>query len=118
MSRVDKVERRARRAKGIRKKISGDSVRPRLTVTRSLNHIYAQIIDDSSMRTIVSASTNDKGFDASGSKMEQAKKVGVEIGKKAVSAKITIVAFDRNGFLYHGRVKALAEGMREAGLQF
>ncbi|MBL7998089.1 MAG: 50S ribosomal protein L18 [Candidatus Kapabacteria bacterium] len=117
MSRVNKNDRRIRRAKGIRYSIHGTADKPRLSIYRSLNHIYAQIIDDDAKCTLVSASSNDKELKgASSSKTEASKSVGALLAKRAAAANINQVAFDRNGFLYHGRVKALADGAREAGL--
>ena len=110
-----------RRKKRVRKKIRGTPERPRLCVYRSLKHIYAQIIDDVAGRTLVAASTLDKEIRdsiAGMKKTEQAKEVGKLIAKKALEKGIKKVVFDRNGFLYHGRVKALAEGAREGGLEF
>lgn len=112
---------RLKRKKRIRKGIFGNQDRPRLSVFRSANHIYAQIIDDSEGKTLVSASTLDKEFksgDQKGDKKEVAKAIGSMIGKRALDNGIKKVVFDRNGFLYHGRVKALSEGAREAGLNF
>ncbi len=115
----NKLDRRARRKRGIRKKIRGTPQRPRLSVYRSLKHIYAQIIDDTSGRTLVSASTLDKELPAAeGRKVDMSRAVGRLLAERAVAAGIRAVAFDRNGFLYHGRVQALAEGAREGGLQF
>jgi|SRR5690606_27682852 len=114
----NKVSRRARIKKGIRKRISGSSERPRLSVYRSNKGIYAQIIDDQAGVTLVSASSLAKDFSASGTKVEQSKVVGKLIAEKALAAGIKKVVFDRNGYLYHGRVKSLAEGAREAGLDF
>jgi large subunit ribosomal protein L18 len=103
----------------IRKKISGTAAKPRLSVYRSNCEIYAQLIDDDAGNTIVSASSRDKDIAAqSGNKTEKSKLVGLALGRKAKDAGIEIVVFDRGGFLYHGRVKALADGAREAGLQF
>ena len=114
-----KAVRRNRRRVGIRRKISGTPTRPRLAVYRSLNHIYAQVIDDINGRTIVSASTRDKGVSASTSgNSEAAAMVGKQIAEKAKAAGITNVAMDRSGFKYHGRIKALADAAREGGLQF
>ncbi len=111
--------RRARRAKGIRKNIHGSAARPRLTIFRSLKHIYAQIIDDDSRKTLVAASSNDKELAKTAmKKSDMSKAVGELLAKRALSAKVDTVSFDRNGFLYHGRVKALADGAREAGLKF
>lgn len=100
----------------IRKKISGTSERPRLCVFRSGRHIYAQIVDDAAGKTLLAASSLKLGDKLSGK--DQATKVGQEIAKAAVAKSITAVVFDRGGYLYHGRVKALAEGAREAGLKF
>ncbi|GIV53571.1 MAG: 50S ribosomal protein L18 [Candidatus Kapaibacterium sp.] len=113
-----KLDRRARRKRGIRKKIRGTPQRPRLSVYRSLKHIYAQIIDDTTGRTLVSASTLDKEVSAAGRKVDVSRAVGQLLAQRAVAAGISAVAFDRNGFLYHGRVRALADGARDAGLQF
>lgn len=111
----------ARRHRRVRGKVSGTAQRPRLCVTRTNAHIYAQIIDDVSGRTLVAASSNDrelKGSLASGSNVEAAKAVGEAIGRRALEAGISEVVFDRGGRLYHGRVKALADGARSAGLKF
>lgn len=113
-----KTSRRERIKKGIRKRLSGSAERPRLSVYRSNKGIYAQVIDDQAGVTLVSASSLTKDFSASGNKVEQSKAVGKLIGEKAVAAGISKVVFDRNGYLYHGRVKSLAEGAREAGLDF
>ena len=91
---------------------------PRLCVFRSNKNIYAQIIDDVNGKTLVSASTLEKDFEAGGSKKESAKKVGIAVAKKAVAANIKTVVFDRGGYQYHGRVKELADGAREGGLEF
>ncbi|MFC7524824.1 50S ribosomal protein L18 [Parapedobacter sp. GCM10030251] len=113
-----KVSRRDRIKRGIRKRLSGSSERPRLSVYRSNKGIYAQVIDDQAGVTLVSASSLAKDFSASGTKVEQSKAVGKLIAEKALAAGISKVVFDRNGYLYHGRVKSLAEGAREAGLDF
>ncbi|MGZ3766014.1 MAG: 50S ribosomal protein L18 [Mucilaginibacter sp.] len=113
-----KLSRRDRIKKGIRKRISGSSERPRLSVYRSNKGIYAQIIDDVTGKTIVSASSLSKDFAATGNKSEQSIAVGKAVAAKAVAAGIKDVVFDRNGYLYHGRVKSLAEGAREGGLNF
>jgi large subunit ribosomal protein L18 len=105
----------------VRKKISGTKDRPRLNVFRSLNHIYAQVIDDKAGNTIVSASTLDgtlKGKVKNGGNKEAAKRVGQLIAQRALEAGIREVVFDRGGYLYHGRVKELADGAREEGLKF
>lgn len=113
-----KLSRRERIKKGIRKRLAGSAERPRLSVYRSNKGIYAQVIDDQTGVTLVSASSLAKDFSATGTKVEQSKAVGKLIGEKAVAAGISKVVFDRNGYLYHGRVKSLAEGAREAGLDF
>lgn len=113
-----KLSRRERIKKGIRKRLSGSSERPRLSVYRSNKGIYAQIIDDTSGKTLVSASSLSKEFSAAGTKIEQSKAVGKLVAEKAAAAGISQVVFDRNGYLYHGRVKSLAEGAREGGLNF
>jgi len=113
-----KLSRRDRIKKGIRKRLSGSSERPRLSVYRSNKGIYAQIIDDVSGKTVVSASSLSKDFAASGTKSEQSIAVGKLVAQKAIAAGIVDVVFDRNGYLYHGRVKSLAEGAREGGLNF
>ncbi len=110
--------RRARRKQGIRKEILGVPDRPRLSVFRSLNHVYAQIIDDLSGKTIASASTRDKDFSEKGQKSAEAAAVGKLLAARAKDKGVSKVVFDRNGYMFHGRVKALAEGAREGGLQF
>jgi large subunit ribosomal protein L18 len=111
-------EARIRRHARIRERISGTAEIPRLNVFRSNANIYAQIIDDVSGKTLVSASSLEKGFDGGGTKKESAKKVGLAAAKKAVEAGIKKVVFDRGGYQYHGRVKELADGAREGGLEF
>jgi len=113
-----KLSRRERIKRGIRKRLSGSTERPRLSVYRSNKGIYAQIIDDIAGKTLVAASSLSKDFTGSGTKIEQSKIVGKMVAEKALAAGISKVVFDRNGYLYHGRVKSLAEGAREAGLQF
>ncbi len=114
-----KLSRRGRIKMGIRKRVSGSSVRPRLSVYRSNKGIYAQIIDDVSGKTLVSASSLSKDFNAEkGNKIDQSVAVGKLVAEKAVAAGIKDVVFDRNGYLYHGRVKSLADGAREGGLNF
>jgi len=110
-------ERRSRIKKGVRKKISGTTERPRLSIFRSNTGIYAQIIDDVNGVTIAAASVNDLGK-KSGLNMENSKNVGKKIAEKAIASGINSIVFDRNGYLYHGNVKALAEGAREGGLKF
>ena len=113
-----KSNRRARIKKRIRKNISGTSTRPRLSVFRSNKQIYAQVIDDVKGVTIISASSNVKDSTQKVNKTDQAKLIGKEIAENASKAGIKEVVFDRNGYLYHGRVKALAESARENGLKF
>jgi large subunit ribosomal protein L18 len=113
-----KQDRRDKIKARIRSVVNGTAERPRFTVFRSNAEIYGQLIDDVNSKTLVSFSSNDKGFKASGNKSEQAKEVGKQLAAKAVSAGITTVVFDRNGYLYHGRVKSMADGAREGGLQF
>lgn len=101
----------------IRKKVSGTAERPRLAVFRSLNHIYAQVIDDRSGKTLATASTIEKALAVkTGGNVEAAKTIGKAIAERALEAGISTVVFDRGGYLYHGRVKALLEATREAGL--
>lgn len=109
---------RLKRHSRVRSKISGTSERPRLDVFRSNSHIYAQIIDDSKGVTLASAASNEKDFGISGGNCEGARKVGKLIAERAKKNKITEVVFDRGGYIYHGRVKELAEGAREGGLKF
>ena len=113
-----KLSRRERIKRGIRKRLTGSAERPRLSVYRSNKGIYAQIIEDNSGITIVSASSLSKDFVANGNKSDQSKAVGKSVAEKALAAGVSQVVFDRNGYLYHGRVKSLAEGAREAGLVF
>jgi large subunit ribosomal protein L18 len=118
---AEKFTGRERRKFRIRSKISGDTERPRLSVFRSARHIYAQVVNDVEGKTLASASTLSrdlKGTLAEDSKSDAAKKVGALIAKICLERKIEKVVFDRNGYLYHGRIKALAEAAREAGLQF
>ena len=111
---------RHRRHRRIRLKLSGTGDRPRLSVFRSLQHIYAQVIDDASGTTLVSASTNEPTVRGTltGSKTERARGVGQSIAQRAKEKGINTVVFDRGGYMYHGRVKALADAAREAGLEF
>lgn len=121
MDTLVKAEAKIRRRKRVRKKIYGTAERPRLSVFRSNKHIYAQIIDDISGRTLATASTLDKEVKKDTlqtSNVEAAKKVGFIIAEKALKAKIDTVVFDRGSNLFHGRVKSLAEAAREAGLKF
>lgn len=115
----DKNKMRQIRHLRVRMNIAGTASLPRLNVYRSNKHIYAQIIDDEKGVTLVSASSNDKELKlANGSNIEAAKQVGALVAKRALEQSITAVVFDRGGYLYHGRVQALAEGAREAGLKF
>jgi large subunit ribosomal protein L18 len=113
-----KAERRQRIKYRIRKKLSGTSERPRLAIFRSNTRVYAQIIDDIKGVTLAAASTVDLAADLKSTNAEAAKLVGAKIAEKALAAGITTVVFDRGGYLYHGKVKALAEGAREGGLKF
>lgn len=118
---LKKQKRRIQRKKRIRKKVFGTNECPRMSVYRSLNHCYVQLIDDSSNKTIMGMSTLSRKFtgqfDKTGN-VEAAKKLGSLVAEKALEKNIKTVVFDRNGFLYHGRIKAVAEGAREKGLQF
>ena len=118
INRPDTKTQRLKRHARVRGKISGTPERPRLCVYRSENHIYAQIIDDVAGNTLVSASTVEKSFEGNGSNIEAAKKIGATIAERALKKGIEEVAFDRGGYIYHGRVQALAEGAREGGLKF
>ena len=116
-----KFDQRVRRKSRIRKRVTGTQQRPRLTVFRSARHIYAQIIDDTQGRTLVAACSLDKTLTAAAAdtkKVDRATLVGKLVAERAKAKGIDKVVFDRNGFLYHGRVKAVSEGAREAGLQF
>ena len=113
-----KVNRRAKIKRRIRKNISGTSTCPRLSVFRSNKQIYAQLIDDTTGTTLASASSYNHKAAEKGNKIEQAAVVGKEIAEKAIKAGIETVVFDRNGYLYHGRVKSLADSAREGGLKF
>ncbi len=115
-----KAEIRAWRKKRIRKKVRGSAERPRLSVFRSASHIYAQVIDDDTRSTIVAASSLLEEIEKSekANKTEIAKKVGAMVAKKCIEKDIKKVIFDRNGFVYHGRIKALAEAARKSGLEF
>lgn len=114
----DKNKARVKRHLRVRGHISGTALRPRMCVHRSLKNIYAQVIDDEKGVTLVSASSKDKGFDTYGGNIAAAKKVGAEIAKRAMDKGIKEIVFDRGGYIYHGRVAALAEAAREAGLKF
>ena len=116
IKRIDRKVGRTKRHRRVRVRVSGTKERPRLAVFRSLNHLYAQLIDDSTSRTLAAASTVE--LKAKGNGMNDAAKVGKAIADKAKAAGVTAVVFDRGGFLYHGRIKALADAVREAGLEF
>jgi len=116
---LSKNDRRQRIQNRIRKVVSGTEARPRLSVFRSNKEIYAQIVDDVSGKTISAASSRDKDVSsAKGTKTEVAALVGKSVAEKALKAGVDTISFDRGGYLYHGRVKSLAEGAREAGLKF
>ncbi|MBQ3972175.1 MAG: 50S ribosomal protein L18 [Selenomonadaceae bacterium] len=115
---ADKNKARQKRHRRVRNHISGTAARPRLNVFRSLANIYAQIIDDEKGMTLVAASTQDKEFKDYGGNVAAAKAIGTEIAKRALDKGISEVVFDRGGYVYHGRVAALAEAAREAGLKF
>lgn len=114
----DSNKARIKRHGRIRNKISGTAQCPRLNVFRSEKHIYAQLIDDKAAVTLVAASSLEKDFDGKGSDKEAAKKIGATIAKRAAEKGIVDVVFDRSGYIYHGRIKELAEGAREGGLNF
>ena len=118
VSRENKNAKRLYRHKRVRSKISGTTERPRLCVYRSNDNIYVQVIDDTVGHTLVSASSTEKEFGKEGANKEAAKKVGKLVAERALEKGITEVVFDRGGYIYHGRVQALAEGAREAGLKF
>ena len=115
---LNKLEKRLRIKRRVRGKISGSAELPRLSVFKSNKEIYAQLINDKDGVTLVSASSREKGVDLKGTKTEISAAVGKAIAAKAMAAGIEKVVFDRNGFVYHGRVKALADGAREGGLKF
>jgi large subunit ribosomal protein L18 len=117
---MSRLDHRLKRKNRIRRKLSGTAARPRLTVYKSLKHIYAQVVDDSTGRTLAFASSLSKELKGQdeGDKKDDAKRVGKLVAEKAKAAKVTQVVFDRNGFPYQGRVAAVAEAAREAGLEF
>ncbi len=118
IKRPDTKAQRMKRHKRVRAKISGTPERPRLSVFRSEKNIYAQVIDDVAGNTLVSASSVEKDFEGSGGNKEAAKKVGRLVAERALAKGIEEVVFDRGGYIYHGRVKELADGAREGGLKF
>jgi large subunit ribosomal protein L18 len=118
MARDSRKEIRDRIHKRIRSRVAGTQERPRLAVFRSVNHIYAQVIDDQQGHTLVSAGSVEKDLSGKGGNVEGAKMIGKAVAQRAKEKGITKVVFDRGGYLYHGRVKALADAAREAGLEF
>lgn len=115
---ADKNKTRQKRHLRVRNRVAGTADRPRLNVFRSLKHIYAQVIDDEKGITIAAASSLDKGFNGTGGNIAAAKAVGAAIAKKAIEKGISEVVFDRGGYIYHGRVAALAQAARDGGLKF
>lgn len=118
LKKIDKNKARQKRHLRVRKHVSGTAERPRLNVFRSLANIYVQVIDDVKGVTLVAASSRDNGMEGYGGNVAAAKAVGAEIAKRALDKGISEVVFDRGGYVYHGRVAALAEAAREAGLKF
>ncbi len=117
-TKISKNEIRNRIHERIRSRVRGTTARPRLAVYRSLAHIYAQVIDDTTGNTLVAASSNEGGVDVKGGNLAGAKAIGTKVAERAKEKGINKVVFDRGGFLYHGRIKALADAAREAGLEF
>ena len=118
VKKYDSNAQRLKRHKRVRAHISGTAERPRLAVFRSDKHIYAQVIDDVAGKTLVAAATNEKDFEGYGGNVEAAKKLGAILAERALKAGVEEVVFDRGVYLFHGRVKALADGAREGGLKF
>ncbi|MDP1588599.1 MAG: 50S ribosomal protein L18 [Prosthecobacter sp.] len=118
MALTNRKDIRARIHKRIRRKLSGTAERPRLAVYFSNTNVYAQVIDDAAGKTIVSASTKEKGYGAGRANVEHATKVGALLAERALAKNVSEVVFDRAGFIYHGKVKALADAAREKGLKF
>ena len=118
VKRPNTAAQRIKRHNRVRGKISGTAERPRLCVFRSENHIYAQVIDDVAGNTLAAASSVEKGFEGNGGNIEAAKKVGLKVAERCLEKGIDTVVFDRGGYIYHGRVQALAEAAREGGLKF
>ena len=114
----NKAEKKQRIRYRIRKKVKGSVSRPRLSVFRSNKEIYCQLIDDLTGKTLAAAGSSDESLQTGGSKIERAKQVGQLIGQRALDLNIDAVVFDRGGYIYHGRIKALADGAREKGLKF
>lgn len=118
MAVINRKEIRKRIHERIRRKLSGTAARPRLTIYFSNTNVYAQVIDDEAGKTIVSASTKEKGFGTGRANIENATKIGAALAERAIAQNISEVVFDRSGFFYHGKVKALADAAREKGLKF
>jgi large subunit ribosomal protein L18 len=118
MAKASRADIRVRIHKRIRSRVSGTPERPRLAVFRSVNHIYAQIIDDQQGHTLASAGSTEKDLKGKGGNVDGAKMIGKAVAERAKGKGVTKVVFDRGGYLYHGRVKALADAAREAGLEF
>lgn len=118
MAQFERGPARQRRHRRVRGRVSGTAQRPRLCVYQSLRHVYAQLVDDQTGHTLAAASTQESSLGAKGSNRESAAVVGRAIGERASKAGIARVVFDRGGYLYHGRVQALADAAREAGLEF
>ncbi|MDA8329684.1 MAG: 50S ribosomal protein L18 [Candidatus Dormibacteraeota bacterium] len=118
MTNQDRATARRHRHRRVRRRLQGTSERPRLCVYRSLRHLYAQVVDDTTGRTLVAASTVEDQLGAKGSNRASATAVGTAIAERAVAAGVNRVVFDRGGYLYHGRVQALADAARGAGLEF
>ena len=118
VNRPNTAAQRVKRHNRVRGKISGSAERPRLCVFRSENHIYAQVIDDVAGNTLVAASSVEKDFEGNGGNVEAAKKVGLKVAERCLEKGIDTVVFDRGGYIYHGRVQALADAAREGGLKF
>jgi len=118
MAKTTKQSTRLRRKRHIRKRLHGTADRPRLSVFRSAKHIYGQLIDDDAQSTITSVSTATKSFEKYGGNKEAAEALGKQLAAKAIEKGVSTVIFDRNGFLYHGRIKSFADGARSGGLKF
>ena len=114
----DKIRRRLKRKFHIRKRLTGTSICPRMSVFKSNKNLYVQVIDDEASSTLVSISTLEKDFSSLKPNVDTGTKLGVELGKRLIEKNITSVVFDRNGYLYHGVVKAIADGARSAGVKF
>ncbi|HBY62388.1 MAG TPA: 50S ribosomal protein L18 [Solibacterales bacterium] len=118
VGKVSKNDIRLRIHKRIRRRVKGEAERPRLAVFRSIKHIYAQVIDDRQGRTLAAASSGEKNASSNGGNIAGAKEIGKLVAQRALEAGVKKVVFDRGGYLYHGRIKALADAAREAGLEF